>query len=141
YRTLAESLRHGRFLTFVSEFGRIQDGEPQPQLRKTPWMLGYIRATMREMGVPTARLDGTYQWQVLNATLKSEILGPDGQLAYHRNNAKSAHNIDHLLHVTGMMCFFLTFFVLFLFLLAEGAVWLWRPAWLVERLTHGMPWI
>jgi hypothetical protein len=141
YRTLAESLRHGRFLTFISEFGRIQDGAAPPQPRPTPWMLGYIRATMREIGLPTAVLDATYQWRVLDATLTCEILGDEGQLAYHRGNADSAHRIDQMLHVTGMLCFFITFAVLFLFLIGAVIDLAWHPDRLHEPLIHLMPWI
>ena len=138
YRTLAELLRHGRFLTFVSEFGRIQDPEPEAQPRETPWMLGYIRATMREIGLPTAKLDGAYQWQVLNATLQTEILGDEGQLAYHKSNAGSAHRLDHMLHVIGMGCFFITFAVLLLFLIADVVALTAHAEGLSELLVHSM---
>jgi hypothetical protein len=141
YRALAETLRHGRFLTFISEFGHIQGGSSEPQARNTPWILGYIRATMREIGVPTAVLDGPYQWQVLDATRKCEILGDDGQLAYHRGNAVSSHRIDRMLHVTGMLSFFFTFGVLSLFLVAYLIDLKYNPAWLHGLLLHAMPWI
>ena len=75
YRALAENLRHGRFLSFVSEFGRIR-GEPAGvEQREPPWMLWYVRATMREIGLPNATLDGTYQWRLLNATLDARDRG------------------------------------------------------------------
>jgi hypothetical protein len=141
YRALAESLRHGRFLTFISEFGRIQEGSPEPQPRQTPWILGYIRATMREIGVPTAVLDGNYQWRLLDATLKCEILGDEGQLAYHRGNTVSSRRIDHLLHATGTLSFFITFAVLALFLAGYLVEITWSPAGMHERLVHAMPWI
>jgi hypothetical protein len=141
YRTLAESLRHGRFLTFVSEFGRIQAGDPASQPRQTPWMLGYVRATMREIGLPTAHLDATYQWQVLDATLNSEVLGDEGQLAYHTGNANSARKLDHLLHNTGVRCFFFTFILLAVFLIVDVIALTGTVPWLADELTHWTSWI
>jgi len=116
YRALAENLRHGRFLAFVSEFGRIRGEKPGGEERETPWFLWYLRATMREIGLPNAKLDGTYQWRLLNATLTHEIEGPDGQREYHRHNSESARLIDHRLHQLGVGCFILTFIILLLFL-------------------------
>jgi hypothetical protein len=129
YRTLAENLRHGRFLSFVSEFGHIR-GEPAgAEQREPPWMLWYVRATMREIGLPNAILDGTYQWRLLNATLEHEIEGPHGQLAYHRRNSESLHRIDLMLHRLGVGCFVVTFVILLLFLGGYGLEsWLGSPA-------------
>jgi hypothetical protein len=141
YRALAEMLRHGRFLAFTSEFGRIQASSSESQSRETPWMLGYIRATMREIGLPTAVLDGSYQGRVRDATLKCEILGGDGQLAYHRGNSKTCGRIERMLHVTGILCFFVTFAVLFAFLTGYLIELRWHPAWLHEPLVHAMHWI
>jgi hypothetical protein len=45
YRALAEGLRHGRFLAFVSDFGRIQESTPRSGGHPSLWMLWYIRAT------------------------------------------------------------------------------------------------
>lgn len=116
YRALAENLRHGRFLAFVSEFGRIRGEAPGGEEREPSWLLWYLRATMREIGLPNAALDGTYQWRLLNATLTHEIEGPEGQLAYHRANSESTRLIDHRLHQLGVGCFILTFIILLLFL-------------------------
>jgi hypothetical protein len=116
YRALAESLRHGRFLAFISEFGRIYDAAGGPGHQQSSWMLWYIRATMREIGLPTATLDHTYQWLLLQATLKTEIEGDDGQIAYHQGNQKIMGRIDHLLHYLGLICFGTTFCLLGLFI-------------------------
>ncbi len=117
YRALAESLRHGRFLSFVSEFGHIHATPSGGEPREPSWILWYIRATMREIGLPNATFDGTYQWRLLNATLANEIEGEEGQLAYHRANCKTAHTIDHKLHRLGVGCFSATFVILLLFLI------------------------
>jgi hypothetical protein len=114
YRALAESLRHGRFLAFVSEFGQAQKGSDDGTSRELPWILWYLRATMREIGLPMATLDETYQWRLLNATLTHEI---NGQVDYHEANSKGVQAIDHLLHVLGIACFVLTLTALCIFLL------------------------
>ena len=57
YRLVAESLRYARFLAYVSEFGLIN----RKDLTGQPWTLWYIRATLREIGLPGATLDRAYQ--------------------------------------------------------------------------------
>lgn len=114
YRALAEFLRHGRFLAFLSEFGRTYSGAPELNIRTPPWMLWYVRATMRELGLPSATLDSTYQWRVLDATLIDEI---KSQIEYHKTNRQTARHIDRLLHNISILCFLITFFVLMMFLI------------------------
>jgi hypothetical protein len=114
YRALAESLRHGRFLAFLSEFGRIHDGSSRLISRMPLWTLWYVRATMRELGLPSAVLDSTYQWRILDTTLHYEI---EQQIKYHKENHHAVHCVDSLLHKTGVSCFLITFLILALFLL------------------------
>jgi hypothetical protein len=114
YRALAEMLRHGRFLAYVGEFGRTQTNAPGD--RDAPWMLWYARATMREIGLPAALLNGRYQLALLAATFKEEIDGPHGQIAYNRHNIECAHEVDHFLHRLGIGCFVLTSVILTIFL-------------------------
>ncbi|SDR64119.1 hypothetical protein SAMN05519103_09421 [Rhizobiales bacterium GAS113] len=111
YRTLAESLRRGRLLAFVSEFGRIQAAALH--LPELPWTLWYSLATMREIGLPTATLDGIYQWKLLNA-MRNEI---NERRLYLRLSMQGANRIDHMLHNFGLACFFLTFVAWLLFLI------------------------
>jgi hypothetical protein len=114
YRTVAEVLRHTRFVSYLSEFGRIYDSTPAAGQREPSWMVWYIRATMREIGLPTAKLDHNYQWKTLHATLTHEI---DAQIAFHQSNSESSGRIDHFLHSFGNRCFVLTLWVIAGFLL------------------------
>jgi hypothetical protein len=123
YRALAESLRHGRFLAFVSEFGHVQSGSTAATRQDPPWILWYLRATMREIGLPTAKLDGTYQWRLLDATATHEI---DEQIKYHEGNSNSVHAIDRLLHRVAEGCFWLTLAILAVFF----------AVYIVELLMH-----
>jgi hypothetical protein len=114
YRALAEMLRHGRFLAYISEFGRMQASASSD--RDAPWMLWYVRSTMRELGLPTAILNRGYRGGLLDATFEDEIKGTHGQLAYNRHNIEAAHEIDHFLHRLGIGCFILTSVILAIFL-------------------------
>jgi hypothetical protein len=105
YRALAENLRHGRFLAFVSEFGRIRETSSNRGDRESSWILWYVRATMREIGLPTAILEHTYQWRLLQATLQHEIRGCEGQIKYHKDNQKIMSRLERALHMAGIACF------------------------------------
>ena len=110
YRAVAESLRHGRFLAFVSEFGRIRQGVGVPQ----PWTIWYVRATMREIGLPHATLDEAYQRLLLQATRDEEV---KKQIAYHHDNSHAMEKIDHFLHKAGNLCFLITLWMLIAYLM------------------------
>jgi hypothetical protein len=109
YRALAESLRHERFLAFISEFGRFHDSLSEPITHNPPWTLWYLRTTLRELGLPSATLDSTYQWRILSATKTYEI---DEQIKYHEENRQNGRCIDHLLQYIGISCFLVTFSIL-----------------------------
>jgi hypothetical protein len=111
YRLIAESLRHARFLAYLSEFGGIHQRGSGPQ----PWTIWYIRATLREIGLPNAVLDEKYQQPLLQATRKHEVAD---QLAWHRSNAVAMHRIDHFLHRLGNFCFVSTAWILAAYALA-----------------------
>lgn len=125
YRALAETLRHGRFLAFVGEFGGVAHYASATGSHQPSWMSWYFRATVREIGLPAAILDGTFQWHVLEATLEEEIGGREGQLAYHRANRDSARVIDHVLHTTGVFLFGITVLALFLFIVGYAVDWVY----------------
>jgi hypothetical protein len=114
YRELAENLRHGRFLAFVSEFGRIHATRGHSSNRGSSWIVWYLRATMREIGLPTAILNHTYQWRLLQATLQQEI---KGQIRYHKSNNTIMDRIDRWLHRAGILCFIGVLCLLLMFML------------------------
>jgi hypothetical protein len=146
YRVIAESLRHGRFLAFVSEFGSIYDSTPNPGDREPPWMLWYIRATMREIGLPAATLDAAYQSKILKATVTHEI---EEQIKYHHDTSESVGKIDHFLCTSGELCFFITFGMLILFLVVYGTEVVSEhimakhqvAAWIEHTLHGAKPWM
>jgi hypothetical protein len=138
YRALAELLRHGRFLAFTAEFGAIDQRRPKAAMHWTIW---YSRATMREIGIPTATLDAPYQQGLLRATLAEEIAGQRGQLAYHAANRKEAHRIDHVLHLAGTACFLLTAAILLAYLAAFAVESAFGIASLEKFLLSAKPYL
>jgi hypothetical protein len=114
YRALAELLRSTPFLAYLGEHGyvhRTHDLEPA----SSTWFLWYLRATIREVGLPYAVLDGTYQNQLLLA-VETHII--DGQLAYNKDTAATLAAMHRRLHVIGDLCFLATGAIVGLFLLS-----------------------
>lgn len=102
YRLVAESLRHARFLAYVSEFGLIHS----KSLVNQPWTIWYIRATLRELGSPGATLDRAYQRRLLQSVLQREVRD---QRHWHEANVDAMKKVDHFLHHLAIRCFNYTF--------------------------------
>jgi hypothetical protein len=115
YRALAEMLRDSLFLAYLAEYGRIQ----RTDILKSPasaWFLWYLRATVREIGLPTAELHGTYQYALLTAVHDQVIAGEKGQIEYHRHNAAVLRCVNTWLRGATDVCFGLTLAILIAFL-------------------------
>jgi hypothetical protein len=115
YRALAEMLRSVLFLAYLGEHGYVQrshDLEPA----SSAWFLWYLRATIRELGLPNATLDGPFQEKLLDAVEKHVVDGRDGQIKYNDDAAAALTDMHHVLHVVGDYCFILTAVVLGVFL-------------------------
>jgi hypothetical protein len=124
YRALAELLVSARFLAYLGEHGRAHRVGGLG-LAANDWVLWYLRATIREIGLPSARLDGTYQRAVLGA-LDKHVVSP--QREWHQRNALALHRMYGVLHWIGDSCFKLTvavltvFFALYLFQMSWGVL-------------------
>jgi len=115
YRALAEMLRDSLFLAYLAEYGRIQ----RTNVLKSPsstWFLWYLRATVRELGLPSVVLDGTYQDALLAAVNDHVLSGDRGQIQYHRDNAAALRRMNRWLRGATDICFGLTLAVLVAFL-------------------------
>lgn len=119
YRALAEMLRHLRFLSLLGEYGGTRQSFQPLAHRGSDWVLWYLRATAREIGLPNAVLDAPYQDKALRATRDTEVAE---QIAYNSNNAVTLDALHHKLHTLGDRCFFGTAAILILFLVALGIV-------------------
>jgi len=117
-RELSELLRLGRSLAYV---GALRDFVAAPQARGRETLPSwYVRATFREIGLPSGVLDSTYLRHVLNAALTTEI---EEQRAYHTANARNLGKIHHMLHHKGDACFVATAGILGIYLLV----------WVIDR--------
>ncbi|WP_051661163.1 hypothetical protein [Bosea sp. 117] len=117
YRALAEMLRHLRFLSLLGEYGGTRPGHAPLTNAGTEWVVWYVRATSRELGVPGAVFDADYQRRALTATWDTEV---KEQIDYNLRNAHELSHLRHRLHLWGDICFFGTAGVLTIFLLVFG---------------------
>ncbi|MDU1493728.1 MULTISPECIES: hypothetical protein [Bradyrhizobium] len=133
YRCLAELLLNARFLAFVGEHGRAHRFGAASTANG--WVLWYLRATIREIGLPSASLDGTYQRSLLGAL---DRLVVTTQRNWHQGNAAALRRMDQWLHRFADGCFLLTAVVLGAFLLGcacQEALQLWGDHAAAEWLS------
>jgi hypothetical protein len=116
YRALAEMLRSVLSLSFIGEHGYIQRGSDL-EPASSGWFLWYLRATIREIGMPSALINSTYQNELLLAVEKHVI---DDQIAWNRKTATTLSRMHHVLHLTGDLCFLVTVVVLVAYLALYG---------------------
>jgi hypothetical protein len=108
YRAVAELLRHERFIYALGAADRPTKNTDRTWSEPDAWVGWYVRATLRELGFPTGRLSGKSRGVVLDAFLKDELQGDDGQIAYNRSLAKRFNTIDHRLESIVRRAFWLT---------------------------------
>jgi hypothetical protein len=112
YRLVAELVRQLRFLAPL--------GGPKPVFRVATqeawagsygdpaetWMVWYVRAIEREIGLPNAKVTREYLRNYIQF-FKRRLT--ENQLKFHGRNEKRNHRIDHHLHSIGKWLFILTF--------------------------------
>jgi hypothetical protein len=114
YRALAEMLRSTRSLAYLGVYGSVQrPGQLEPS--SSAWFLWYLRATIRELGLPYATLDEEYLKKQLETVRKYVI---KDQKEYHESNVKTVTRLHNVLKAIRNWSFFITVGVLALFLLA-----------------------
>lgn len=112
YRALAEMLRSTRSLAYLGVYGSIQrPGQLEPP--SSAWFLWYLRATIRELGVPNAMLNEDYLKQQLTTVRKHVI---EDQKGYHGPNVETVTHMHRVLKWIRDGSFFITVGVLALFL-------------------------
>jgi hypothetical protein len=133
YRLAAELIRHLRVVAPLGggrSFPQVPAHLATYGLPGGTWMVWYMRAVARDIGLPSVTVAGNYLLNCLadlNALLKSQI-------AYHHNNSELCHRIEHRLHVVGIVLLALTLVACGLHLLP--AVWheFPMPTWLPSHL-------
>jgi len=110
-RQLAERLR---CLALSAQFGELDlrvGGD-----RASDWVTWYQRATAREIGLPSARVDAAYIGQVRD-NARAML---DRQIAYLAGDARRMHRLEHRLHALGTLLFATTGVICVGFLAFEG---------------------
>jgi hypothetical protein len=111
YRALAETLRHLRFLGLLGQYENSAYAEAAAR-PGAGWVLWYLRATMRELGIPSGYLGPDYQRKTLSAIIPAEL---EPQIEYHASNMDSLRRLHHRLHLIGNWCFATAAIILFAF--------------------------
>jgi hypothetical protein len=98
------------------------------------WVAWYTRATARELGLPSVRIDDSYL-QCVRSDLLRLI---DDQTAYLKLDAHRMHRLEHRLHLLGTMLFGATA-IACLALLVFKTTYQWMPAlaWLQHPFATG----
>jgi hypothetical protein len=116
YRSLAEILRPSRLPTLLG-------GAPAHPFSAAgvsagdAWVSWYVRASLREIGPPTGKLDRPILATAIDAALSDEI---NGQITYHGENAKRLEKLNHRIHLAGACLIWITIFVAVFFLVCYG---------------------
>lgn len=116
YRALAEMLRGVRFLAYLGEHGQFQRPDHFGQA-PSAWFVWYLRATLREIGLPHAVLDSKYQHDLLGAVDGHVI---DGQLEYHWDNRRTLRRMHKLFHRGANLSFAASWIFLLGFVVSVG---------------------
>ncbi len=98
YRSLAELLRHERFLHLAGFGGRLSRAGAQAGL-PDEWIGWHLRATIRELGFPHVTLGPGYYARLIARADAIEIRDTDhGQIAYNEARRAECHLVEHRLH-------------------------------------------
>lgn len=113
YRSLAEMLRHLRFLAFLGSHRRFGVRDTELSGRHSQWTNDLVGKISRRVGLPDAVIDSAYLTALNSAMREFEV---EPQLQYHTKNARTLHVMNHALHYAGNLCFYLTAALLAAFL-------------------------
>ncbi len=112
YRALAEQLRQMRFLALMGETNALREFENFSSTGAA-WAAWYLRATVRELGLPRGLVNQAYQRKALMAT-RDTVLAE--QIDFNLSNYSRLSQLHHRLHFWGDACFIATAAILVVFL-------------------------
>ncbi len=118
-RMLAEPLRHLRFLALLGETD-LARGLADRLPPGAVWTAWYLRATIREIGLPFGILDGARLRSALLATLEGEV---EGQVEYNFANAEALSRLHERLWELGELAFKVSFVVVVILLIPIAYDW------------------
>lgn len=107
YRQLAEQLRHLRYLYMSGGLSRESRGQQSSEsgLQDRSWVQWYYQASVRELGMATAKCSDTFRSQLTRSFVYEEL---DPQISYHQSKSISLHKMEHALHKVGEWVFWAT---------------------------------
>ena len=108
YRAIAELLRHARFVYMLGAADRLERTADRSWREPDAWVGWYLRAMLRDLGFPSARLDADYRRTVLDAFRHAELDGKDAQIAYNKSLAERFVMIDERLGRLVQLAFWFT---------------------------------
>jgi hypothetical protein len=108
-RALAERLRHVRILSLVGECEVVRN-EGELSATGAIWTSWYLRATIRELGLPYGAFDAGYQEKALKAAHDFEWRE---QILFNDGNRHALGRLNNRLHDSGTWSFIVTAITLF----------------------------
>ena len=131
YRAIAELLRHQRFVYALGAADRLERTADRSWREPDAWVGWYVRAVLRELGVPSVRLSAEHRKKVLDSFLVKELTGREGQIAYNHGVAKRFELIDERLGRLVQSAFAFTVWAAFIgaVLLAALSAFHWFGWW------------
>lgn len=127
-RRIAEYLRHSFYL---APLGVMRAAGRWPRGLDTSWPEEYVRATLREIGLPGREIDAKYVRGVLFELILPYVLS---QRDYHRGKAKRLHRVHRQLDLVSVILFVLAFLVA-LYQLVGNLAGAPPPQWAAPWLT------
>jgi hypothetical protein len=107
YRQLAEQLRTLRFLVVLCTRPMMPDMPKHlaGSDKQTAWVGWLYAVILREIGLPTAKINPAYLAAVRDWIAQREV---KEQADYHRDSSDRLHSFDHRLHIWGVLLFTVT---------------------------------
>lgn len=118
YRELSEILRHTRFLAYLGEHRLTSDvmrNFPLNTYNNERWTLVYSEYLARRVGIPDVIITKNYITHMSQALDDHEI---QSQINYHESTHYRLKRMNHVLHIIGDACFWVTFVILGIFIVA-----------------------
>ncbi len=131
YRQLAEQFRHARYLLLLGRAIPVDVPAYMQEFHEdSDWTNWYVRAFMRQAGLPNARIDRDYL-EAVRWLLETRQV--DYQYKYYSQACKSQETTDGRLELTIGLLVWAVLIVLFLYLASYGlAAWLSPTKWMDE---------
>jgi hypothetical protein len=97
YRAVAELLRHQRFVYALGAADRLERTADRTWREPDAWVGWYVRATLRELGLPWTKLSSDLRAKIVASFRTEELVGKDAQISYNQSVAERFQTLDERL--------------------------------------------